>query len=209
MSISLPISHTNKSFTFTLFIDDVVDFAEDSFEDLEHDYLNQIGNDIFYEKQNEYEKLTQVFASDDSNFNSPIKNSREQAKSLMKSNLITNFENPGKRNREKKRVKSFLSTCIGPSDDEQASDNCRLSPLTTSLKFNSLGIDYHHKQSIFSHEARIENLNKKEKNVDLVTENKNKITGKILKNSLKNKHFERVIKKLNRFIENCRVQNNA
>lgn len=216
MNMKLASAEITNPFTFTLFLDDVFDSFGSSLHETvcsgsgtsqEENYCQGgVGRDI----------LTNIIFCDESSLASPVKNSSSKTKSTfigdLSPNIPTNLGSKMKA-KNKKQIKSFLSTSLTVSDKEEMHTNLN-SSLEPSLSPGHGALAPHHRQSIFSHSARIEHLVllREEKTTKAVCGNangNNKVTGSLLKQSLKGKHFERIIKKLGRFVEIARVSATA
>lgn len=211
MKMKLPSAETTNSFTFALLLDDVFDSPDSSFDE-EICSDSEINEDnIYCQKDIDEDISTNIISSNLSSFASPVKNSSSKKKSTLICKINHKNVTSKMKVKNKKQIKSFLSTCFVDSENEETKCNFN-SSLESSLSPKPITFTPHHRQSIFSHEARIvhsELIEKENKIKDIFNKNNKKITSNLLKQSLKGKHYDRVIKKLNRIIEICKLCPNA
>jgi hypothetical protein len=205
MSMTIPLEKTTNTFTFTLLLDDVFSSTESSLHDAPSSSSQMSEDEWFCAKDMNDDILTNVISPNLSVLASPVKNLSSKKKHHLKYKNNQLSEIPQIKN--KKQTKSFLSNCFVDSDNEKG--KCKKNSfLVSSLSPEPIINTPQKRQSLFSHEGKLENLilDKNQKKLKI---NKKKISGDILKRSLKGKHFDRIIKKLNRFVEICKVRPSA
>lgn len=204
-----PLEKSTNTFTFTLLLDDVFSSTDSSLHDAPSSSSEMSQDEWFCTKHIDDDILTDVISPNLSVLASPIKDLLSKKKSQLKWKTNQYIVTPQTKN--KNQIKSFLSTCIVDSDNEQEKSN-KNSFLVSSLSPEPMMNTPQNRQSLLSHEGRLEHsiLAKKKRNFkNHLKINENKISGDVLKKSLKGKHFDKIIKKLNRFVEICKVRSNA
>lgn len=200
---------TNNSFTFTLLLDDVILLSDDSFADFNEDIPQPIDNHCASFKDMEIDLLTEAISTQNSSPTSPNKNLFEPRKCNLKYNPNAINENLNLKTHDRKKKMTFLSTCQVDSDNSREDSIGPIISDPFSSPERNMNIQVH-RQSVFSYQPPTNKWkDTKISKIKATPFSVTKIDGSILKNSLKGKHFGRVIKKLTRFVEICKVQSYA
>lgn len=193
-----------KSFTFTLFLDDVISSSDDSFVEFLETSSEKVDNHCISFKNEDWELATQAVSPKINSLESPEKTVTFGRKLSLRIESPTFNDNSNCKQNERKKKKTFLSICHMESEnDDKSSLECNSA--TFSLSPEPLYPNAHQRQSLFSHQNNLHILNNNKISSSKLQTKNIKISGAMLKNSLKNKHFDRVLKKLKRISENCKM----